>query len=321
VAATFLVTAAHYAVGPPSIAVVVLYVEAPIFAVYLLHRPLAIAMYVLVDVQFGFVVTTQPGYAFPLVQFLFFAVVLASIGGIIGGLLAHGVAEAQRLARFRRFLAQPVADAVLAAGDDEMLEPHRRRIAVFFCDLRGFTRFSSASEPEEVVEVLDDYYHTVGELLHEHGATVGSFAGDGIMAYFGDPVRIDDPAERAVQLALQLRDPMDALMRDWKRRGFELSYGIGIAYGYATLGVVGFKGRYDYTALGSVVNLAARLSDHADACEVLVDERTFQALDIRLDSTPRALILKGFDEPVNARCLSRPTSDVLPLDRQRGRPA
>ncbi len=191
------------------------------------------------------------------------------------------------------------AEAILSSGPG-LLEPHRRQIAVLFCDLRGFTRFSSTSEPEEVVEVLDDYFHTVGEVIVELGATVGSFTGDGIMAYFNDPVPCTDPAGKAVELATRLEEPLDRLVTVWRRRGFQLSYGIGVSYGYATLGVIGFQGRNDYTALGSVVNLAARLSDHAGPGEILIDQRTHDAVCDSIISQPVLATLKGFDEDVAA---------------------
>jgi class 3 adenylate cyclase len=209
------------------------------------------------------------------------------------------VNEIEGLNRLRRFLSPQVAEAVLRSaesGDDSLLRPHRRQIAVVFCDLRGFTSFASNAEPEEVVDALDSYYTVVGQLLHRHQATVGSFAGDGIMAYFNDPVPCDDPADRAVSMALDLAEPMAAFLASWSRRGFDLGYGVGIAYGYATLGTIGFEGRNDYTAVGSVVNLAARLCAEATPGEVLIDSRTHEATGIRAQR--RDVNLKGFATPV-----------------------
>jgi class 3 adenylate cyclase len=297
---SFAVMIGQIAIGPLSVAVVVLYVAVPIFAVFLLRPGYAAATILLVDAQFGLVVWRQPGYAFPGVQLAFFVLTLGSMGVIVGGLLHNGVREANRLAGLRRFLSENVADAILASGSQTLTEAHRRKIGVLFCDLRGFTRFSSASEPEEVVEVLGEYFDVVGELLHEHGATVGMIAGDGILAYIGDPVPHADPAGAIVRLALDLRAPLRELTGRWERRGYHLGYGIGVSFGYATLGEMGFEGRHDYTAVGPVVNLAARLSDEAAHGEVLIDERCMQAIGGDVEATPCSLSLKGFDEPVSA---------------------
>ncbi|MBV8296166.1 MAG: adenylate/guanylate cyclase domain-containing protein [Acidimicrobiia bacterium] len=167
-------------------------------------------------------------------------------------------------------------------------------------DLRGFTTFTGGAEAEEVVEALDAYYKVVGDVLRRHNATVGTFAGDGIMAYLNDPVPCDDPAGTAVQMAIELRGPMAAFIDTWRRRGYDLGYGVGIAYGYATLGTIGFEGRNDYTALGSVVNLAARLCGEAASGQVLVDGRTADALGHRFETMSREVTLKGFASPVAA---------------------
>jgi len=210
------------------------------------------------------------------------------------------VAEIESLNRLRRFLSPQVAEAVLSEGDEALLQPHRRQIAVFFCDLRGFTSFTGGAEPEEVVEALDEYYRVVGDVLRRYDATVGTFAGDGIMAYLNDPVPCKDAAGTAVQMALELREPMAAFIDTWHRRGYDLGYGVGIAYGYATLGTIGFEGRNDYTALGSVVNLAARLCGEAGSGQVLIDGRASEALDQRFEVNGRSVMLKGFASPVPA---------------------
>jgi class 3 adenylate cyclase len=171
---------------------------------------------------------------------------------------------------------------------------------VVFCDLRGFTRFAGSTEPEDVAEVLGAYYGVLGEQVRAFAATVGTFAGDGIMAYFNDPVPCPDPPGRALDLACALRPPLDALVERWRRQGWDLGYGVGVAYGYATLGTIGFEGRYDYTAVGTVVNLAARLCGEAAAGEVLVDERTFDAVRERVSAERLALDVKGYDLPVTA---------------------
>lgn len=300
VTSSVLVTAGQYSAGPRSLSVVILYVEVPIFAFYLLPRSFAVAIVSLVGLEFAALLALQPGYPSPVSQWFFVAVSVGAIGVVFGGLLNRAVEESVRLSRLRRFLSPQVADAILSSESEAVLEPHRRQIAVFFCDLRGYTKFSGSSEPEEVVEMLGDYYEVVGGLLRNSEATIGSFNGDGIMAYFNDPVPCDDPAGKAVALAVQLRDPMARFEARWERRGFELSYGVGIAFGYATLGVVGFEGRHDYTPLGSVVNLAARLSDEAGPGEVLVDHRTYDAICDRVDAREVVLDLKGFANEIRA---------------------
>jgi class 3 adenylate cyclase len=210
------------------------------------------------------------------------------------------VDEIERLGKLRRFLSPQIADTVLSSGGDEMLATHRRQIAVVFLDLRGFTSFSAVAEPEDVVEVLTEFYAAVGEVVKRSEATVGGFAGDGIMAYFNDPVPCDDPAGRALDMALSLRDPMALLKGRWRDRGFDIGYGAGVAYGYATLGTIGFDARTDYTPIGSVVNLASRLCDEAADGEILLDSRTHTAVDGRVDAEPVYLELKGFNGSVTA---------------------
>ena len=205
--------------------------------------------------------------------------------------------EIGSLQRLRRFVSPQVAEALLQGGE-EALAPHRSRIAVLFCDLRGFTSFSSLAEPEEVDEVLSEFYATVGRALDDAGATVGSFAGDGIMAYFGDPVPTDDPAGDAVRTAVALRDDMRAVVLAWRRRGLDVGCGMGIAYGYATVGPVGFDGRTDYTALGPTVNLASRMCDLAGDGELLIDGRAHAAVEGRVRSDELLLEIRGFPKPV-----------------------
>ncbi|HJR24223.1 MAG TPA: adenylate/guanylate cyclase domain-containing protein [Acidimicrobiales bacterium] len=209
------------------------------------------------------------------------------------------VEEIGSLRRLRQFLSPQVAEAVLERGM-EALAPHRSRIAVVFCDLRGFTTFSSTAEPEEVMEVLDRYYVTVGRALQACHATVGTFAGDGIMAYFGDPVPHEDPAGTAVEMAVALRSPMREVVAGWRRRGFDLGCGMGIAYGYATIGPVGFDERTDYTALGPTVNLASRLCTMAEDDEILIDGRAFEAVEHRVRTEERVVQVRGFRAPVTA---------------------
>jgi class 3 adenylate cyclase len=210
--------------------------------------------------------------------------------------------EIGSLRRLQRFLSPQVAEAVLQDGIGALV-PHRCRIAVVFCDLRGFTAFSSSAEPEEVMEVLDRYYVTVGRALHRASATVGTFAGDGIMAYFGDPLPHEDPAGTAVRMAVDMREPMAEVVTSWRRRGFDLGCGVGIAYGYATIGPVGFEERTDYTALGPTVNLASRLCNVASDGEVLIDVRAHEAVEDRVRAEERTLDLRGFRRPVVAHAV------------------
>lgn len=309
VAATALVTLGIYSVGPRTLIGVVLYVEVAIFAFFLLPLAAAIAMVALMAGEFGALLYLQGGYPAPTAQWLFVVIALAAIGATVGGLLGTIVEETARLSKLRRFLPPQITDAVLSARGEELLRPHRRQIAVLFCDLRGYTKFSGLSEPEDVVELLGEYYDVVGALLRKSEATIGNFGGDGIMAYFNDPVPCPDPAGDAVKAALSLREPIGRLIEQWSQRGCDIGYGIGIAFGYATLGVLGFEGRHDYTAVGSVVNLAARLSDEAGPGEVLLDNRTYDSVRDTVEADRVTLELKGFPEPLTAYRVSRAAAE------------
>ena len=209
------------------------------------------------------------------------------------------VEEMQRLHRLRRFLPATVADAVLSTGNESVLQPHRRQVALLFCDLRGFTHFASSVEPEEVLSALTGYHAAVGEVVRRYSATVGWFAGDGVMMFFNDPLPCEDPALSAVTAADELRAALRPFGAHWAQRGHELGIGIGIAYGYATLGVIGFEGRYEYTAIGPVVNLAARLCDVARSGEVLLSQPAVIAVRDRVGVAERGeLDVPGVDEPV-----------------------
>ena len=213
--------------------------------------------------------------------------------------VAEKVTEVERLSNLRRLLSPHLAEAVLTS--DELLKPHRREIAVVFVDLRGFTGFASSCEPEEVIEVLEEFYGVLGDLFQKFGATVGYFEGDGVMAYFNDPVPTPQPALKAVELVLELRVAMRGLLARWSDRGFELGYGAGVALGYATLGMVGFDERQDYMALGNVVNLASRLCDEAGNEEVLLDRRTAAAVRELIELEEVELLdVKGFRGPTRA---------------------
>ena len=192
--------------------------------------------------------------------------------------VADQVQEVERLSLMQRFIPPQLAE-VIASGGTDLLKSHRREITVLFCDLRGFTPFSEKSEPEDVMAVLAELHNAVGPLIFEQGGTLAQFTGDGMMIFFNDPIPCDDPARRAVALALGMRDRAAQLAEGWKRRGHDLPMGVGVAAGYATCGQVGFEGRYEYTAIGTVTNLAARLCSEAKGGQVLVSERVMTMLD------------------------------------------
>ena len=210
------------------------------------------------------------------------------------------VEELERMNRLRRFLSPTFAELILSQGEG-ILESHRSEVAVLFADLRGWTAFSVNTEPEEVMSVIREFHAAMGELIQRFEATVGWFAGDGLMVWFNDPVPCPNPSLRAVQLAVAMRGAMTDLAAKWRRRGHELDFSVGIGLGYATLGRIGFDGRYDYGAVGTVMNLAARLCDEAKAGEILVSERVFSEVDGPVTTEPAgALTLKGFQRPVAA---------------------
>jgi class 3 adenylate cyclase len=214
--------------------------------------------------------------------------------------------ELQRMKRLRRFLSPQVAELVINSGDDSFLGSHRREIVVVFCDLRGFTAFAESSEPEEVMAVLGEYHAALGELIFHYEGTLERFTGDGLMVFFNDPIPLDDPAKRAVKMALTMRDRVGTLVEGWSRVGHDLGFGVGIAQGFATLGRIGYEGRFDYAAIGTVTNLAARLCGEADAGQVLVSQRVFSAVeDLAVGESVGALELKGFSRPIRAFGVSR----------------
>ena len=209
------------------------------------------------------------------------------------------VAELERMARLRRYLSPQIAELVLS--DQTVLKSHRREVAVLFCDLRGFTAFSEEVEPEEVMAALAEFHGVVGPLISTFAATVGGFYGDGLMVFFNDPLPCPDPAWRAVRLAVTMREQMGPVTEHWKGLGHELGFAVGIAVGYATLGEVGFEGRYDYTVHGSVANLASRLCDSAGSGQVLVSPAVQAAVSRLIEAEPVGdLRLKGFHKPVAA---------------------
>ena len=191
--------------------------------------------------------------------------------------VAEQVAELERANRLRRFLSPQLADLVI--GDETLLESHRREIVVLFTDLRNFTPFAETSEPEEVMGVLREYHRVIGTLVHEYGGTLERFTGDGVMVFFNDPIQYDDAAERAVRMALEIQEAVKDLAAQWLRKGHDLTLGIGIAQNFATLGRIGFEGRFDYAAIGSVTNLAARLCADAGPWQVLVTDRVLAPIE------------------------------------------
>ncbi len=211
------------------------------------------------------------------------------------------VEELERLGQLRRFLSPQLSDAIVSSGDDSVLRSHRRQVAVLFCDLRGYTGFADSVEPEELLRVLGEFHEAIGRLVQRFEATVGFLAGDGVEVFFNDPIEIPDPALRAVRMALALRDEMADLTPRWAKRGYALDFGVGIALGYATCGEIGFEGRSDYAAIGSVTNLASRLCDEAVQGQVLISQRTLADVDDEVATEAAGeFALKGFAKPVPA---------------------
>ena len=212
------------------------------------------------------------------------------------------VAEIGRISRLRRFLAPQVAQMIASSDSpDSMLASHRREVTVLFCDLRGFTAFTETSEPEEVMAVLSEYHESMGELIFKYEGTLERFLGDGIMVIFNDPIPYPDHTERAVRLALDMRAKVADLAKGWARKGHVLGMGIGIASGYATLGQVGFEHRREYTANGSVINLASRLCDEARPGQIVISQGAFAAIEQWVEASHLGhLSLKGFSRPIDA---------------------
>jgi adenylate cyclase len=209
------------------------------------------------------------------------------------------VEQLERMGRLRRFLSPQLADLVVSSGDESFLESHRRDITVVFCDLRAFTAFAETAEPEEVMGVLDDYYQALGDLVTRFEGTLERFTGDGLMVFFNDPLPCEDAPLRAVRMAVAMRNRIQGLAQGWTRHGYDLSFGVGVAQGYATLGRVGFEGRSDYTAIGNCTNLAARLCAEARPWQILVSPRVHAAVEEFVTSEPVGeLTLRGFSRPV-----------------------
>ena len=215
--------------------------------------------------------------------------------------VAEQVAEIQRMGRLKRFVAPQLADVIVASGEEDLLKSHRREITVLFGDLRGFTKFSEAVEPERLMQVLNEYHEVIGKLIFQYEATLERFAGDGVMVYFNDPLPCPDPAMKAIRLASEMRARVRELTDQWRKHGDDLDFGVGIALGYATLGQIGFEGRVDYAAIGPVTNLASRLCDEAKGGEILIGPRVIAAVSDVVELEPVGpLDLKGFSQPITA---------------------
>jgi len=211
------------------------------------------------------------------------------------------VSQLDRLGRLKRFFSPALAEAILAGGADDPLKTHRREIAVVFLDLRGFTAFAETAEPEEVMGVLREYHAEMGRLILEHEGTLERFTGDGMMVFFNDPVPVPDAAARAVRMAVAMRERVSEMIGKWRKQGFELDLGVGIAQGYATIGAIGFEGRLDYGAIGTVTNLAARLCGEAKPGQILASRRVAAQLEGQIEVEEVGdLTLKGFVRPVAA---------------------
>ena len=211
------------------------------------------------------------------------------------------VAQLERLGRLKRFFSPHLAELIVAGGAEDPLRSHRREVTVVFLDLRGFTAFAETAEPEEVMGVLREYHAEMGKLILTHEGTLERFTGDGMMIFFNDPVPVPNPAERAIRMALEMRDRVGALSVKWRKRGYDLEFGVGIAQGYATIGAIGFEGRSDYGAIGTVTNLASRLCGEAKPGQILVSQRLLAAMEDLMEVEPVGeLHLKGFLKPVPA---------------------
>jgi class 3 adenylate cyclase len=213
----------------------------------------------------------------------------------------------ERAGQLKSLLSPQIVEMVLSDGGGDSLKPHRREVTVVFLDLRGFTAFAETSEPEEVMSVLRDFHEEMGKLIIAHEGTLEHFAGDGMMIIFNDPVELPNPAENAVRMAVSMRGRIAELKSRWRKRGYNLDCGFGIAQGFATIGAIGFEGRWDYSAIGTVSNLASRLCDEAKGCQILISRKTLGGIENLVETEPLdPLKLKGFSRPV-------PTFNVISL--------
>ena len=219
------------------------------------------------------------------------------------------LAEIDRMGRLRRFLSPQIAELIVSSGNEAVLESHRREITVVFCDLRGFTSFAESAEPEEVIKLIGEYHRTLGDLIDRYQATLERFTGDGLMVWFNDPLPCDEPSLKAVRMAVEMRNAVSPLLEKWRKLGHDLGFGVGIAQGYATLGRIGFEGRFDYAAIGTVVNLAARLCGEAADGQILIDRKVQAAVEAWAEiRTAGDLALKGLHRAV-------PTFNVIAMHK------
>ena len=215
--------------------------------------------------------------------------------------VADQVGEIERMGRLRRFLPPQVADLIVASGAEKQLESHRREITALFCDLRGFTGFTESADAEDVMALLRDYHAAIGEIIIKYSGTLERYAGDGVMVVFNDPVPVENPSLQAVWMALDMRGAIGALIDQWRRLGHDLGFGIGIAHGYATLGTIGFEGRFDYAAIGTVSNIASRLCDEAKPGQILISPRVLMKVEHVVKVEPVGeFALKGIRRPLTA---------------------
>ena len=223
--------------------------------------------------------------------------------------VAAQLGEIERMSRLKQFLAPEIAETIVSSGGEAILDIHRRDIVVLFCDMRGFTAFSETAEPEDVIAVLGEYHNALVPRIHQSAGTLSRFTGDGLMVIFNDPVPCADPARRAVCLAIEMREAVASLALLWSRRGYALGFGVGVAQGFATLGAIGFEGRSEYTAHGTVVNVAARLCAEAKDGQILVTQRVAAAVGELADFEPLGdMILKGISRPLTVLNVSGRTS-------------
>jgi adenylate cyclase len=215
--------------------------------------------------------------------------------------VADQVGEIERMSKLRRFLPPQVADLIVASGAEKQLESHRREITALFCDLRGFTGFSESADPEDVMALLREYHAAIGEIIIKYSGTLERYAGDGVMVVFNDPVPVPKPALQAVQAALDMRAAIEVLTEKWSRLGHDLGFGVGIAHGHATLGTIGFEGRFDYADIGTVSNVASRLCDEAKPSQILISPRVLMAVEDAVTVEPVGEFeLKGIRRPIAA---------------------
>ena len=213
--------------------------------------------------------------------------------------VADQVNEIERMGKLRRFLPPQVADLIVASGAEKQLESHRREITALFCDLRGFTGFSESSDPEDVMALLREYHAAIGEIINKYGGTLERYAGDGVMVVFNDPIPVDNPALQAILMAIDMRAAIGELIEKWRKLGHDIGFGIGIAHGFATLGTIGFEGRFDYAAIGTVSNVASRLCDEAKPGQILISPRVLMAVEKDITVQPVGEFkLKGISRPL-----------------------